>query len=116
MDIIHSLTLHMHTLYSQVQAPVPPRGNRPQEVVPFFPGAEAGRQRRYCPDPGDPGPAHHDGTNSSTKKSPASGRHPGPVTPPRNKKHYITATATTAQGETLSSSAPPSPPSRSKRQ
>ncbi|MEQ2236584.1 hypothetical protein ILYODFUR_014251 [Ilyodon furcidens] len=32
----------------------------------------------------------------------------------KNKNHYIPATAMTAHGETLSSSAPPSPPSRSK--
>ncbi|MEQ2289722.1 hypothetical protein AMECASPLE_036104 [Ameca splendens] len=30
---------------------------RTQEVVPFPPGAETGRQRRHCPDPGDPSPA-----------------------------------------------------------
>ncbi|MEQ2312268.1 hypothetical protein AMECASPLE_029168 [Ameca splendens] len=31
MDVIHSLTLPMHTLYSQVQAPVHPRGNQPPD-------------------------------------------------------------------------------------
>ncbi|MED6280487.1 RNA-binding region-containing protein 3 [Characodon lateralis] len=30
---------------------------RTQEVVPFPPGAEAGKQHWYCPDPGDPGSA-----------------------------------------------------------
>ncbi|MEQ2238709.1 hypothetical protein ILYODFUR_036015 [Ilyodon furcidens] len=59
MDVIHSLTLPMHTLYSQVQVPVHPRGNQRS-----YPGggplpswAETGRQRRHRPDPGDPGPA-----------------------------------------------------------
>ncbi|MEQ2298726.1 hypothetical protein AMECASPLE_008327 [Ameca splendens] len=31
MDIIHSLTLPIHTLYSQVQVPIPHRDNQPPD-------------------------------------------------------------------------------------
>ncbi|MED6282538.1 hypothetical protein CHARACLAT_033124, partial [Characodon lateralis] len=50
----HTLT---HTPHAYSILPGPGATSpRTQEVVPFPPGAEAGRQRRYCPDPGDPGP------------------------------------------------------------
>ncbi|MEQ2238991.1 hypothetical protein ILYODFUR_039156 [Ilyodon furcidens] len=53
MDVIHSFTLPMHTLYSQVQAPVPPRGNQPSD-----PGGSPlpswGRDRQTAPRPGRP--------------------------------------------------------------
>ncbi|MED6244356.1 hypothetical protein ATANTOWER_006104 [Ataeniobius toweri] len=47
MDIVHSLTLPIHILYSQVQVPIPHRGNRTQEVVPFPPGMETGRPPQH---------------------------------------------------------------------
>ncbi|MEQ2291891.1 hypothetical protein AMECASPLE_017492 [Ameca splendens] len=49
MDVVPSLTLPIHTLYSQVQVPIPHRDNQPptQEVVPFPPGVETGRPPQH---------------------------------------------------------------------
>ncbi|MED6249418.1 hypothetical protein ATANTOWER_013755 [Ataeniobius toweri] len=54
MDVIHSFTLPMHTLYSQVQAPVPPRGNQPSDPG-GGPLPSWGRDRQTAPAPPRPG-------------------------------------------------------------
>ncbi|MEQ2303081.1 hypothetical protein AMECASPLE_013109 [Ameca splendens] len=68
MDVVHSLTLPIHTLYSQVQVLIPHRTASPrtQEVVPFRPGVETGRPPQHlnlvwaspglCLNLSDPGP------------------------------------------------------------
>ncbi|MEQ2186884.1 hypothetical protein GOODEAATRI_033421 [Goodea atripinnis] len=56
MDVIHSHSpCILYTPRSRRRYPLGATSPRTQEVVPFPSGAEAGRQRRYCPDPGDPG-------------------------------------------------------------
>ncbi|MEQ2188865.1 hypothetical protein GOODEAATRI_019356 [Goodea atripinnis] len=47
----------LYTPRSRRRYPLGATSPRTQEVVPFPPGAETGRQRRHRPDPGDPGPA-----------------------------------------------------------
>ncbi|MEQ2259781.1 hypothetical protein XENORESO_018267 [Xenotaenia resolanae] len=55
---------------------------------------------------------HQEETNSPSKRSLASGKHLGPDPLQTTQTHHITPTATITQGETLTSSAPPSPLSR----
>ncbi|KAK5614232.1 hypothetical protein CRENBAI_006197 [Crenichthys baileyi] len=54
MDVVHSLTLPIHTLYSQVQVPIPHRDNQPLD-----PGGGpvpcGGGDRQTAPAP-EPGP------------------------------------------------------------
>ncbi|MEQ2298662.1 hypothetical protein AMECASPLE_007565 [Ameca splendens] len=68
MDVVYSLTLPIHTLYSQVQVPIciGTTSPRTQEMVPFPPGVETGRPPQHlnlvwaspgsCLHLSDPGP------------------------------------------------------------
>ncbi|MED6285858.1 hypothetical protein CHARACLAT_033502 [Characodon lateralis] len=47
MNVVHSLTLPIHTLYSQVQVPISHSDNQTQEVVPFPPWVETGRPPQH---------------------------------------------------------------------
>ncbi|KAK5606757.1 hypothetical protein CRENBAI_016102 [Crenichthys baileyi] len=55
MDVLHSLTLSMHTLYSKVRAPAAPRGNQPPDQG-GGPLPSRGRDRQTGPDQGGLGP------------------------------------------------------------
>ncbi|MED6284801.1 hypothetical protein CHARACLAT_022687 [Characodon lateralis] len=57
MDVIHSLTLPIHTLYSQVQVLKPHRGNQPPNPGggPLSSGGETGRPPQHLTGPGLPG-------------------------------------------------------------
>ncbi|MED6251591.1 hypothetical protein ATANTOWER_000189 [Ataeniobius toweri] len=76
MDIVHSLTLPIHTLYSQVQVPMPHR------VVPFPPEVETGRPPKHlnpgwatvgwCPNLNDPGLDPDPSPDPSPQRPPSS--------------------------------------------
>ncbi|KAK5614397.1 hypothetical protein CRENBAI_026014 [Crenichthys baileyi] len=93
-----------------------PRATLPQ---PLATGATKQTPQSTVPTTEPPTP-HQDRTNSPGKRSPASGKHPGPASPTTapatTQTHHITTTATIAQGETLSSSALPSPSPSGQRQ
>ncbi|MEQ2235047.1 hypothetical protein ILYODFUR_037616 [Ilyodon furcidens] len=61
----------LYTLRSRRWYPLGATSPQTQEVVPFPPGAETGRQRRHHPDPGDPGKrAHTAKTHPEAETSP----------------------------------------------
>ncbi|MED6246077.1 hypothetical protein ATANTOWER_012468 [Ataeniobius toweri] len=58
MDVVHSLTLSIHTPYSHVQVPIPHRDNQPPEPA-GGPLPSGGKDRQTAPAP-EPGPASPD--------------------------------------------------------
>ncbi|MED6259779.1 hypothetical protein ATANTOWER_030891 [Ataeniobius toweri] len=75
MDVVHSLTLPIHTLYSQVQVPIPHRDNQPPD-----PGTSGVRNRNPDKEP----ESELEPPRSKRCPSPPKANHP----PPPQKKTY----------------------------
>ncbi|MEQ2281642.1 hypothetical protein AMECASPLE_032559 [Ameca splendens] len=90
MDIVHPPTLPIHSLYSQVQVPIPHRDNQPPEpgVGPLPLGVETGRPPQhlnlvwagpgFCLNLSDPGPDPFPHPDPSPQRPPPSSRE-GPM-------------------------------------
>ncbi|MED6244875.1 hypothetical protein ATANTOWER_026288 [Ataeniobius toweri] len=80
MDVVHSLTLPIHTLYSQIQVPIPHRGNQPPDPEGGpFPSGDEDRETA-------PAPAQTIAGTAQTRLSLAQNPTPAP-TPVPNDPH-----------------------------